>query len=281
MKEKTRRILRLVLLAVFLVSTVLLVRRQQDKVSGSETYEQAQQIAAGGSAEATEGTVPAEETLPEARTEMIWIPEPVEDGDPNLETMAAIDLAALRQTNQDVIGWIWIPNSKVNYPLMQGEDNDYYLKHTWEGRNNAVGSIFLEYQNSPDLTDFNTIVYGHNMNDGSMFAGIRNYSTEGYWMTHPYIYLTTDAGVYRYEVFSSYKADVDGETYGLSFELVKTKARFLLHALENSVIDTGIMPDVTDRILTLSTCSGAGYTTRWVVHARLKMVEVEVQASAE
>ena len=100
-------------------------------------------------------------------------------------------------------------------------------------------------------------------------------------MTHPYIYLTTDAGVYRYEVFSSYKADVDGETYGLSFELVKTKARFLLHALENSVIDTGIMPDVTDRILTLSTCSGAGYTTRWVVHARLKMVEVEVQASAE
>ena len=274
MKEPVRRSLRLLLAAVFLVSTALLIRQQFDKKTGGESYAQAQQIA---TAEPTVGTEETTETAaePDQPPEMVWIPAPVEDGDPVLETMAQIDLEALRRTNPEVVGWIYLPQSKINYPLMQGQDNSYYLNHTWDEKSNAVGSIFLEYQNNPNLTDFNTIVYGHNMNDGSMFAGLRNFSTEGYWQAHPYVYVVSDEGIYRYEVFSSYKADLDSPVYGLSFDLTETKAEFLLYAMEQSVIDTGVLPDVTDRILTLSTCSGAGYTNRWVVHARLKMVEVE------
>ena len=205
--------------------------------------------------------------------EIRWVPAPVEEEDPHLDTLAETDLDALRQVNEDIIGWILIPDTVINYPLLQGEDNDYYLKHTWQGKKNVAGAIFMEYRNEPDYEDFNTILYGHNMNNGSMFASLRRYAGEKYWKKHPYVYLATDAGVYRYEVFSAYRADVGSTTYGLSFQQEETRKEFLIHALENSKINTGVIPEITDRILTLSTCSGAGYSTRWVVHARLKMVQ--------
>ena len=113
------------------------------------------------------------------------------------------------------------------------------------------------------------------MKDGSMFASLRKYAAEQYWRDHPYIYIANSEGVCRYEVFSAYRARVDSYTYGLGFERQQDKESFIQMLLQNSQIDTGIRPEATDRILTLSTCSGMGYTTRWVVNARLKMVELE------
>ena len=106
-----------------------------------------------------------------------------------------------------------------------------------------------------------------------MFAQLHRYGENGFREAHPYVYILCDTGVLRYEIFAAYRADVDSVAYGLSFRQEKTRAEFLLHALENSRIDTGIVPEKNDRILTMSTCSGAGYTNRWVVHARLKMIE--------
>ena len=273
MKEKLRRSLRLLFVLAFLISTALLIRQRQEKAGGAELYAAARELAAATEAAETEPETPEPETA--APAQKIWVPAPVAEEDPVMEELAALDLAALKEINPDVLGWIHIPQSQVDYPLLQGTDNDFYLSHTWEGKSNAVGSIFLEYQNSPHLTDFNTIVYGHNMNDGSMFASLRSYAQEGYWEARPYVYVATEAGVYRYEVFSAYRADVDSEVYGLSFLLEKTKASFLLYALEHCQIGTGVLPEITDRVLTLSTCSGAGYTNRWVVHARLKMIQTE------
>ena len=272
MEPRMKKRLRMVLAAVFAVSTLLLAGRLLQGAGGEEAYEDALAIAMQNpkpvSAEPKET-----EPLPTEPREIRWVPAPVEEEDPHLAELAAMDLDALRQINPDVIGWIRIPDTVIDYPLLQGEDNEYYLKHTWEEKKNAVGSIFLECRNSPDLTDYNTIIYGHNMNNGSMFASLRKYAGETYFTQHPYVYLVTDDGVLRYDVFSSYKADVDGVTYGLSFRQEETKAEFLIHALENSSFDAGIVPESQDRILTLSTCSGAGYSTRWVVHARLKMVQ--------
>ena len=140
-----------------------------------------------------------------------------------------------------------------------------------------MGSIFLEHTNSPDLTDFNTIVYGHTMRDGSMFADLRVYSLQEYWEAQPYVYIVTDAGVYRYEIFAFLSADVDSLTYGTNPNRADTKEKFLDLSLENSWLDTGIRPAITDRILTLSTCTGFGYSSRFVVQARLPMVEVTEQ----
>ena len=272
MKKCLRITLLVLLLAVFAYSTSRLVKQYADNSGGSDAYASALAIASGS----TEKPV-TEETLPVETVQPLWVPAPVED-DPHMEEMAQIDLAALREINPDVLGWIRIPDSRIDYPLMAGTDNDFYLNHTWDKQENSVGSIFLEHQNSPDLTDYNTILYGHNMNDGSMFAGLRRYTGQHYWSNHPYVYIATDSGVLRYEIFSSYTARVDSVTYGLSFRQEKTRADFLIHALETSVIQADIVPEKEDRILTLSTCSGAGYSTRWVVHARLKMVQASETA---
>lgn len=250
----------------------MILRQLLDSRKAAAAYSEAQRLA-GLSIQVTAPSQP--ETQPAEVRETVWIPAPVEEDDANLDTLKDTNLAALREVSGDVVGWILIPGTDVNYPLMQGEDNSYYLEYTWDGRRSAVGSIFLECLNSPDLTDFNTIVYGHNMLDGSMFACLKNYASQSYWSRQPYVYLVSDAGVYRYEVFSCYEAKVDSSTYSLNIQKEETRQAFLDMACNNSVIDTGITPAVTDRILTLSTCSGAGYATRWVVHARLRMVETD------
>lgn len=269
-----RKWLRVVLLMVFLISTALLVRQFMDNAGGSESYDSALAIATGGSKKTASAEAEAAQTEQAPAEALRWIPEPVTD-DENMAVIASIDIKALQEVNPEVIGWIWIPDSNINYPIVQGSDNDYYLKHTWDGKENSVGSIFLEHRNTPDFTDYNTIVYGHNMNDGSMFANIKRYSTEWYWERHPYIYIATETGAYRYEVFSSYEAATDSPAYGLSFRQDETKVNFLQTAIRDSQAYTGVEPELTDRVLTLSTCSGAGYSSRWVVHARLKMVKAE------
>lgn len=273
MNKEMRTLLNGILVVFFLFGITMMLRQARDNSSGGSSYDDALQIALSDDV----GTVLTEETQPaETEEQKQWIPAPIEDEDAHVQTLEAISLDALREINPDVLGWILIPDTKVNYPILQGEDNDFYLKHTWEGKKNSVGSIFLEHRNTSDFTDFNTIVYGHNMNDGSMFANIKRYESMWYWERHPYIYIRTDAGVFRYEVFSSYRAELTGSAYGLSFYQQETRANFLINALEASRIDTGIEPALTDRILTLSTCSGAGYSNRWVVHARLKMIQEEI-----
>ena len=279
MTKSLRNLITLILVAICLFSIGQLIRQRQDQKSQTQIYEDAIVLAQAAEVNPTEAPV-TEATEPPAPTEtqppeIQWIPAPLEEADENMDKLATIDLNALRQTNPDVVGWIYIPNSRINYPLMQGEDNTFYLERTWEGSLNAYGSIFLESRNSPDFTDFNTIIYGHNMLDGSMFGGLSNYAAQWFWEWNRYIYILTDAGIFRYEIFASYFAPIDSPTYGLSFYQLKTREDFIAHALESSQIDTGITPAVTDRIITLSTCTGMGYESRRVVQAYLKMIPVE------
>ena len=153
---------------------------------------------------------------------------------------------------------------------MQGDDNEYYLNHTWKKWTSVVGAIFMEYANSPDLSNFNTIIYGHRMNNGSMFASLKYYKDLSYWKAHPYVYITDDNGSHRYEIFAAYEVSVEGDTYRLGFSSDASKQSFIDYCLSQSVIDTGITPTIYDRILTLSTCTGNGHATRWVVQAVLK-----------
>lgn len=272
MKKTVQAFLTVLLALVFLFSITRFWELQRDKTASDSFYEDALQLATSGKPSATplpspsaaDTTVPAEEPR--------WVVAAPEEEDPHFQTLKDLNLEALREVNPDVVGWILIPDTVINYPLMQGTDNDYYLKHTWDKKQNAVGSIFLEHLSSPELTDFNTIIYGHNMTNGSMFASLRKYREQEYWEAHPYVYIRSDQGVYRYEIFSSYLASVDSNAYGIQFSSEESRSRFLTNRILNSVINTGVEPEPTDRILTLSTCSGRGYTTRWVVHARLKMI---------
>ena len=178
-----------------------------------------------------------------------------------------MDFAALREVNSDVLGWILVPGTPISYPLVQGNDNQYYLKHTWKKWNSVVGAIFLECQNSPDLSDFHTIIYGHRMNNGSMFASLKHYKKQSYWKQHPCVYITDDNGTHKYDIFAAYEVSTQGTTYQIGFSGDQSRQEFLDYCAGQSVISTGITPHVYDQILTLSTCTGHGHATRWVVQA--------------
>ena len=297
-------LLSILLAVIFLGSTGMVLRQSIHYKNGDQAYHDAEKLSGISQADQTNASsdiaeaiasetikntmqvveesvgddlqTVSEQVQPEEPVPQVWIPEPVTQ-DAYVESLQETDLEALREVNPDVIGWIMIPDTVINYPLLQGEDNQYYLDYTWDLQRNAVGSIFLECTNNSDLTDFHTIIYGHNMKAKTMFSAIRSYKSKEFQAAHPYVYIVSDAGVYRYEVYASYEADVTSYTYRLGFSTDEDKQDFIELGVEQSVIDTGIVPEITDRILTLSTCTGNGHATRWVVHARLKMITENLQ----
>lgn len=255
-----RGIVILALAAVLLVSGGMVVRRLVEYRLGDQEYEEAQELV----------QLPDLDTIPQPDESQ---EEPQEEQpvyvDPYADALAAMDFSALREVNSDVLGWILIPGTNLSYPLLQGDDNQYYLNHTWRKSYNSVGAIFMECRNSADLSDFNTIIYGHRMNNRSMFGILHQYSSQSYWKAHPYIYITDDNGSHRYQVFAAYEVSTSGAAYQISFSGDASKQAFLDECLSQSVIDTGVTPHVYDKILTLSTCTGDGHATRWVVQAVL------------
>ena len=239
---------------------------------GDETYAQAQELAGlpdlsdlpvvdftGGSGSvsssaSTDGAGEAPEEVP------VW-------QDPYAQALKDMDFSALRQQNPDVLGWILIPGTRVSYPVVQGTDNSYYLDHTWRGGKNSVGAIFMECRNSSDLSDFNTIIYGHRMNNRSMFGTLSQYKSRSYWQAHPYVYLTDDSGTHRYEIYAAGEVSVDSDVYRLGLRSDSSRQSFLDSCLALSALNTGVTPHTYDKVLTLSTCTGNGHATRWVVQA--------------
>lgn len=277
MKRRGRKILMVILAAVFLWSLTMVLREQRTYREGDEIYALAEQLAAAPAEKPPADPPPAaESTVPAA-------PDASNPADaPNLPTetpsapaenpaptgpLADVELDSLRAVSKAVTGWIAIPDTKLSYPVVQGKDNDYYLNHAWNGRSTSVGSIFLDYRNAADLTDFHTLIYGHRMKNGSMFATLKYYADAAYRAAHPYVYIKTAEGVRQYQIFAAYEAPVRSVTYRLTFADDDQRQELIDFALTHSVIDCGITPAVTDRILTLSTCTGQGYDTRWVVQA--------------
>ena len=271
MRRKAKRLLAAALAAVLCVSLGMLLRQMLQYREGQAEYEEAQALVKlPDLSDIQPAPEPAEETAeqPEETPEEATEEAPVYV-DPYADALRDMDFTALREVNGDVLGWILIPGTAVSYPLVQGADNQYYLNHTWKKWTNVVGSIFLECSNSPDFSDFNTIIYGHRMNNGSMFASLKYYKQQSYWSAHPCVYITDDAGTRTYRIFAAYEVSTEGSTYQLGFSGDASKQAFLDDCMARSVIDTGIVPTVYDRILTLSTCTGSGHATRWVVQAVL------------
>lgn len=272
MPDKVRKLLTAALTVMLAVGLIMTVISAIDRKESKAAYENAVALASQPVSAPPPATQPVTEPdLPEEERPPQWVPAAVEE-DLIMAALEGINLQALQQVNPDVVGWISIPQTQIHYPITQGEDNEYYLYHTWEHQSNFGGAIFLEAQCNRELTDFNTIIYGHNMRNGSMFTDLHAFADPQFAASHPYVYIVTTEGIWRYEIFASYEAPVDSKTYGLSFRQTKTREDFIRHALENSQIETGIIPQISDRILTLSTCTGDGYSARRVVQARLPMV---------
>lgn len=202
--------------------------------------------------------------------------ETVDDREEKIE-LPQVDFTSLRKKAPEVVAWIIAPDTVINYPVTQGKDNEFYLEHLYDGRANKVGSIFLDYRNRKTLTNRNTIIYGHNMRDGSMFAGIKEYTKSDYFKAHPILYLMTPKRSFMIEVFSAFVANPKEVEVGISPWTISFADNFafetwLSSMQERSAVKSDMELSHSDKVVTLSTCTNNG-EERFIVMGKLKIVE--------
>lgn len=182
-----------------------------------------------------------------------------------------VDFEALREINPDCMAWIQVPGTKISYPVVQGDDNSYYLKHLLTGEWNGAGCVFLDCRVSGDLGDRHSILYGHRMSDGTMFTDILRYEDQDYYEAHPTAYLMTPEGNYLIRFFSGYVVPADDEqAWTVDFDSDTAYELWLEGVGSKSCFVSGVTPEATDRVLTLSTCSFAFEDARFVLHGILR-----------
>ena len=185
-----------------------------------------------------------------------------------------IDFASLQAENPEIYAWIQIPDTEIDYPVAQRiGDDSYYLNHTIDGAEGLPGSIYTETQTSADFSDYNTVIYGHKMKNGTMFGTLTQYADPDYMTAHPEIYIYTPDHIFTYEVFAAVTYDNRHILNSFDFSSTEGRQAYLdsIHDVRN--FSTHFRDDVQagteDRILTLSTCNGND-DQRFLLEAVLK-----------
>ena len=185
-----------------------------------------------------------------------------------------IDFEELWKTNEEIYAWIQIPGTDIDYPIAQRADDDaYYLNHTIEGTEGLPGSIYTEAINNKDFTDFNTVIYGHNMKNGSMFAGLHKYEDEEFFKENPYVYIYLPDKTLKYQIFAAVVFDDRHIMYNFNYNTTEGRQRFLdeimgVRTME-SRFDEAVEVGTDSNIITLATCIGSQPDNRWLVEAVL------------
>ena len=267
-KKKQNQILRYVILAILLGILIFAVAKI---VSYFKQQADAENIQAGVQDEfVSPGEDDTDPVLPDDGEDGEKKPEAEKKPEP--ETIK-VDFDRLTSKYPDVVGYIYGAYTGINYPIVQSSSNDYYIDHDLDGNVNNNGSIFMEYLNSSDFSDHNTLVYGHNMKSGLMFAHLTNYKNQSYYNAHPYFYIYTPTQDYKLNLYAGFVCEHDDEVYALS--LTQSQLEGLA---ERSTFKSNIgVP--TGRIMTLSTCSYEFDDARYVVVGEL--VPIENTAAAE
>jgi sortase B len=183
-----------------------------------------------------------------------------------------VDFEALKAQNEDIVGWIYCPDTKINYPVVQGDSNQEYLYKTHTGVHNANGSIFMDFRNLPDFSDFNNILYGHHMSDGGMFATLKKYNKQEFYEAHPTMWLLTPDKAFRLDLIAAMVTPSDSETYEL-YSYIDDLHERLEYNISKSMINAGEVDiSAVKQIVTMSTCTYEYATARFVVIG--SMVEV-------
>lgn len=198
-------------------------------------------------------------------------PNPTPTNPPIPEAVAdvAIDFAALAAVNPEIMAWIVNPGTVIDYPVAYGSDNSYYLTHLYNGKRNANGTIFIDCENSADFQDDNTILYGHHMQSGKMFASLEGYKRQSYYDAHPCLYLFTANGAYEVQLLAGIVRDGALEPLKKEF----ANAQELLDAVEKwreaSTFQSETSVAEGDRLISLVTCTYDYYNARFFLVGKL------------
>lgn len=181
----------------------------------------------------------------------------------------SVDFSVLKQENEDIVGWLYLEDSPINYPVVQSNDNDYYLRRLVNGEYNIAGSLFMDYRNASNLENNNTIIYGHNMKNNTMFGSLQEYKSQDYYDNHKVMYYFTSEKNYIIELFTGYTISVESDIYDLSV----IDSSKLEEWISKSDFESNTKVTEEDKIITLSTCAYEYDGARYIVMGVLKEIE--------
>lgn len=190
----------------------------------------------------------------------------------DLEKDFTVNWKALKKKNDEILAWILIPDTNINYPIVKGSDNSFYLTHSFEKKANYAGAIFMDYQADGKFKDRNTIIYGHNMWHKTMFTDIEKFKEKAFFDKHPYLYIFTPQQNYRCEIFSIHSAKDLSASYDLNYPTKESWQQYLNMVEGLSDFKRNVKLNTQDHIVTLSTCSyeeGNSTDLRYLLHAKL------------
>ena len=263
MWKKIRRILMIVLAAVFLFcgGTVAVVQHQYAVSkrlyrAASESFTAPAQLSAQKTSETpkTEG-----KTSTGPNDGIFRLPEyaPIK-----------VDFESLLKVNKDVDGWIYCPDTVIDYPVMHGLSNDTYLHHSYDRTPNASGSIFVDERNQRNFVDPVSILYGHHMASGAMFATLDWWSLPSYREEHPVMWLLTPTQDYKVELYSAYNTSAYSDTYAIP-AYGSDPTEYLSKAYASGAWNAEINLDPTAHYIVMSTCAYMFEDARSVLHGKL------------
>lgn len=259
-KKTVRAVLAIILSAAFIFSgaTVAVVKHQ---------YKVSRQLYSDAAAQFTSQAA----AIPQGEQ---FVPPPVQEGAPVEERLPeaapiTVNFDALREVNPDVVGWIFCPDTVINYPIVQGEDDEHYLTHSYDDRFNASGAIFVEAENRRGFVDSNSIIYGHHMNDNSMFATLDRWQNQSYMDEHPVMWILTPEQDYKVLLFSSYTTSATSDTYVAYPEPSTDFENYIKIAALYSEAKADVELNPYSHYVVLSTCAYVFNQARSVVHGRM------------
>lgn len=191
-----------------------------------------------------------------------------EKKDDTKEEAFSVDFEKLLEMNSDVVGWIRFDEpSEINYPVVQGRDNEEYLKRTFEANTNKLGTLFVDVNNPGDFSGRNTFIYGHNMKNGSMFAQLLKYKDDSFYKEHPYFYIyTPDGKVRTYEIFSAGVVKDTSDSYIMDYVDDAAFQTYIDYIKQQSAYPTSAEVTTASKIVSLSTCTNVRDDERFLVH---------------
>lgn len=242
-------------LAGLAVSSWNIVREQKPRAEAENAYEDIRRIA-----------------FPDADRKGV---QTEDSGMTAVESRKAPDFAALKARNPDICGWVYVPGTDLDYPVVQGSDNEYYLNHTADRKQSVVGSVFMESRNQPGFTDDVTVLYGHHIKGGRMFSSLSGYKKQSFYESHPRLYLYTPEGNYRVELFAGRILDGEKDTFPLVFPDGETREEWIGEMMEAATFKSPVRPEAEERILVLCTCTYEYEDARFAVYGVMRSFDIE------
>jgi sortase B len=251
------RILMVLCMIGILYSSSILFTVNREYAKGDDVYKKVRQ------------NLKWSDTLYDTKTASLLTDSEVSPEERQEELNNEVDFTYLKKINPDVAGWISVEATEMDYPVVRGKDNNFYLDHLFTGERNKMGSIFMDYRNNSDFSDKNTIIYGHNMKNGSMFASLNRYKEQNYYNNYPRMLLNTPFGDFTIELFAGIVVDGNYESIRFDFKDDHDFLKYIDSLKKKSTFESNTIVQGNDRIVTLCTCSYEFGNARYALFGKL------------